>query len=233
MWKNFSLELSWLCLYTFCGISITVIGGCLSGCTPIGTSITEGSLNAVFRDSTRLRTVTRQLTQEIATTATQEVRNNLLLPLQKSVETSVNSIADTVAGKTVSIVHHSANRLDSSIIRFYAGADRTIERSLTLTRRELTNPELLRFLAHARDTVLGEPTKHHVEALVQVAFQEFRRQQDSTLQALEGRSESWQTHLQHLATPILAVLGGIALVGVCIIGILKLIFLIQSRKHHG
>jgi hypothetical protein len=192
----------------------------------------EGSLNAVFRDSTRLRYGTHQLTEEITTTATQNLHTYLQNSLRPSVEASVRSISDTLARKTVSAVHLSADRIDSSINHFYAGADRTVERSLRLTRNELTNPELLRFLAKARDTVLGEPAQQHVQKLVQVAFQEFRRQQDSTIQALEGRSESWQTRLQNLATPVLAVLGGIALVGVCIIGILKLIFLIQSRKNH-
>jgi hypothetical protein len=96
--------------------------------------------------------------------------------------------------------------------------------------RELRSPANLRFIAQARDSALGEPTQKHVQALVRVAFQEFRKQQDSTLKALEGRSESWQTRLQDLAAPILATLGALALVAILIIAILRLILFIKQQR---
>lgn len=208
---NFSC-FSWL-LLTWCSLA-------LFSCTNPAENLTDGAISAVLKRQDSLTALSRAITQTAATTGTAIISDGVL------------SLAQKLKDKADTVVERSATRLDSSVARAFAGADKTVQHALSNTAQELRNPANLRFLAQARDTVLGKPTQDHVQALVRVAFQEFRKQQDSTLKALEGRSESWQTRLQDLAAPILAMLGALALVAILIIAILRLILFIKQRRQH-
>lgn len=186
----------------------------LASCSNPARSITDGAVEGLMQSKDSLKALTRELTEEATTTATTY--------LTKNIEASSKNIF----GNAHENLRASASRIDSSVDRLYDGADRTVENA----RRELTSPATLRFLAQARDTALGSPTQGHVRSLIQVAFQEFRRQQDSTLRALEGRTDSWQTTIQNLAAPVLVVLGGLFIVALLVIAILRLVIFIKQRK---
>lgn len=185
-----------------------------ASCTNPAESFTDGAMKALLQNKDSLKALTRDLTQEATTTATAHVSN------------AIQESSRSLAHNAEQAVHRSADRIDSSIDRFYSSADRTVVNA----RRELTSPNTLRFIAQARDTLLGAPTQDLVRGLVQGAFQEFRRQQDSTLKALEGRSDSWQAIVQNLATPVLVTLGALAIVAVLVIAILRLFIFLKQRK---
>lgn len=186
----------------------------LASCSNPVKSITDGAVEGLLQRKDSLKVLARELTEEATTTAT--------LYLTKNIEAS----SQRILNGTEETLRRSATRLDSSVDRFYVGADQTVANA----RRELTSPETLRFLAKARDTALGKPTQEHVQSLVRVAFQEFRRQQDSTLKSLEGRTDSWQVTIQNLAAPVLVVLGGLFIVALLVIAILRLVIFIKQRE---
>lgn len=182
-------------------------------CSNPAEGLTNGAISALSKHQDSLYRISSTLSTTVSTTATHiiaDTARSLVLFTKDKVGTEANAFFSA-----------SANRIDSTIDRMYLGAERTVSRSLKLTRQELTNPELLYFLADARDTVLGKQTEKHVQALVRSAFQEIRRQQDSTLLALEHRSDSWQERIQHAATPFLSAIGGLVVLSIVILLIVR------------
>jgi hypothetical protein len=175
----------------------------LAGCSNIGESLTSGAVTALTQNRDSVNALTRSIVREATTTATSIAGDRI--------ETSSKRVITELANNAHAIIEHLGDRTDSSTERFYARADRTYSHALTRTRDELMNPATLRFFAQARDTVLGKPTQAHVQALVRVAFQEFRRQQDSTLKALESRSDTWQEKLVNAAAPVFSVIGALVI----------------------
>jgi hypothetical protein len=191
----------------------------LNSCSNPAQNFTNAALSAVLQKEDSLAQMTRNLTREATTTATFHAR--------MAVESTAISLTATLADKADTLVENSADRIDASIERFYSSADRTVNNA----RRELTHPANLRFLAQARDTMLGKPTQRQIQALVRVAFQEFRRQQDSTLLSLEHRSDTWESRVKSIATPILSVVGALVLLAVAILLIIRALKRAQQRYH--
>lgn len=187
--------------------------------------LTSGAVTALTANRDTLRTLTRSLTTEATTTATMLVSSE--------VRGLTEHAASTFSEKLDTQRNRFAQAFDGVSERFFASGEAHAVSSAHRIKSEFLSKETIQFTSKLRDSLTGKPVQNNVRALVGVAFQEFRRQQDSTLKALESRSNTWQTRLQNLAAPVLAVIGGAVILALIILAIIRFIlFLRHNRKKH-
>jgi hypothetical protein len=192
-------------------------------CTNPGEMLTNGAVTALASNADTLRALTRTLTREATTTAT--------AAFSEQAHELTAHLADTLAMRLDTQRNRFLTQIDDATNHFFATSEKTAHR----IESDLLSDGNLRYAGKLRDSLTGEPVQSNIRALVRVAFQEFRKQQDSTLKALENRSDSWQTRLQNLAAPVLSVVGGLVLLALIILAIIRFILFLQHnrKKHHG
>jgi hypothetical protein len=149
---------------------------CFCGCSNPGEMLTSGAVQALTQNADTLRSLTRSLTQEATTIATMHVSG--------AVRTLTGNVADTIAAKLDTQRNRFAQAVSSGAEQVFASGEAHAVQAAHRIESDLLSAENLRYAGKLRDTLTGAPVQNNVRSLVRVAFQEFRKQQDSTLKPL-------------------------------------------------